>query len=169
MKDVRGVFELVSKTRTGGHKVTVKEWMHPKYSWQKFLWMGRAWYCTRNRLRKNTRQEKAGREQNGSALGKQCCSLWIKLSGVMAGPVPQRSAVESSNNQAPKQDLGPERYLHTLGRRQMLLSPAAGLVQRTGELVGEVREEMGSLHRKFSAGFYFSPALLQLFLEVSLL
>lgn len=51
----------------------------------------------------------------------------------------------------------------------MLLSPAAGLVQRTGELVGEVREAMGSLHRKFSAGFYFPPALLQLFLDVSLL
>lgn len=87
----------------------------------------------------------------------------------MAGPVPQRSAVESSNNQAPKQDLCPESYLHTLGRGQMLLSPAAGLVQRTGELVGEVRGAVGSLHGKFSAGFYFSPALLQLFLEVSLL
>lgn len=61
----------------------------------------------------------------------------------MTGPVPQKSAVESSSSQALKVDLGPKMCLHTLGRGQMLLSSAAGLVQRTGKLVGEVREAMG--------------------------
>lgn len=62
----------------------------------------------------------------------------------MAGPVLQKSAVESSSSsQAPKEDLGPKRCLHTPDRGQMLLSPAAGLVQRTGKLVDEVGEDMG--------------------------
>lgn len=82
----------------------------------------------------------------------------------MAGPVPQRSAVESSSSQGPKEDLGPKGHLHTLGRGQMFFYPAAASVQRTGELVGERQWE---LYKKFSAGFYFPPALSQLFMEFS--
>lgn len=63
----------------------------------------------------------------------------------MAGPVPQKSAVESSSSssQAPKEDLGPKMCLSALGREQILLSPGAGLVQRTGKLVDEMKEDMG--------------------------
>lgn len=66
MKDVPGVFELVSKTRARGREVTVKEWMHSKYSCQKFLHLGRAWCCTRDQLHKNTLPENAQKEQSES-------------------------------------------------------------------------------------------------------
>lgn len=71
MKDVPGVFELLSKPRARGPGVTVREWMRSKCLCQKPPQLGRALCRTRNRLHKNTLQENAPREQSEFVLGQQ--------------------------------------------------------------------------------------------------
>ena len=78
--------------------------------------------------------------------------------GVIAALVPQRLAVESSSScvagRQRKRTWDQRGYLHTVGGGWMLLSPAAGIVGSTGELMGEAIEAMGC--KKVSTGFLSS-------------
>lgn len=68
--------------------------------------------------------------------------------GVMAGLVSQRSAVESSSCVAgrhQKMTWDQRGYRHAVGRGWLLLSRAAGIVESTGEWVGEERDVMGGM------------------------